>query len=90
VECKPLTCDLRGDVPTLLGRPLEVSLTKESGLAGLIFLIRQHLGVELAKEDPRLLAIHAWVSDQWESGRLTSIEWEELEPIARRALGAPD
>ena len=43
------------DVPQLLGRPLEVSLTKESGLAGLIFLIKQHLGIELSKDDPRLL-----------------------------------
>jgi citrate (Re)-synthase len=31
------------DVPRLLGRPLEVSLTKESGLAGLIFVANQHL-----------------------------------------------
>src|SRR5207248_329796 len=35
------------NVPALLGRPLEVSLTKESGLAGLIFLISQHLGIDL-------------------------------------------
>jgi 2-phosphinomethylmalic acid synthase len=75
-------------VPALLGRPLEVSLTKESGLAGLIFLIRQHLGVELSKEDPRLHAIHAWVEGEWESGRQTSIEWEELAPVAERAMSS--
>jgi 2-phosphinomethylmalic acid synthase len=74
------------DVPRLLGRPLEVSLTRESGLAGLVFLIRQHLGVEVAKDDPRLLQIQAWVDGEWASGRVTSIEWEELEPIVRAAL----
>jgi 2-phosphinomethylmalic acid synthase len=75
------------NVPALLGRPLEVSLTRESGLAGLIFLVRQHLGVDLSKEDPRLRAIQAWVEGEWESGRQTSIEWEELETVAREAVG---
>jgi 2-phosphinomethylmalic acid synthase len=69
------------DVPTLLGRPLEVSLTKDSGLAGIIFLIRQHLGVELRKDDPRLLAIHDHVMLEFDAGRQTSFEWEELRPV---------
>jgi 2-phosphinomethylmalic acid synthase len=72
------------DVPKLLGRPLEVSLTKDSGVAGLIFLIKQHLGVELAKDDADVLAIHAWTEHEFESGRQTSIEWEELEPVVRQ------
>lgn len=78
------------DVARLLGRPFEVSLTKDSGLAGLIFLIRQHLGLELAKDDPRLQAIHAWVLAEFDGGRQTSIEWEELAPIVHCHLhGAP-
>ncbi|HEU4742522.1 MAG TPA: hypothetical protein VFS50_13090 [Meiothermus sp.] len=75
------------DVPKLLGRPLEVSLTKESGLAGLIFLIRQHLGVELAKDNPGLQALHAWVAEEFEAGRQTAFEWEELEPKVKEYLG---
>jgi isopropylmalate/homocitrate/citramalate synthase len=74
------------NVPALLGRPLEVSLTKDSGLAGLIFLIKQHLGVELSKDSPGLQAIFAWVLNEFENGRQTSIEWEELEPVVRRYL----
>lgn len=74
------------DVPKLLGRPLEVSLTKESGLAGLIFLIRQHWGIELTKDNPGLQALHAWVMEQFEAGRQTAIEWEELEPKVRAYL----
>ena len=68
------------DVPELLGRPLEVSITKDSGLAGLQFLVKQHRGLELAKDDPALVALHGWVSEQFVQGRVTGIEWEELEP----------
>jgi 2-phosphinomethylmalic acid synthase len=68
------------NVPALLGRALEVSLTKESGLAGLIFLIRQHLGIDLPKDHPSVIAAYEWVTEQFEHGRQTSIEWEELQP----------
>jgi isopropylmalate/homocitrate/citramalate synthase len=68
------------DVPALLGRPFEVSITPESGLAGLIFILKQHAGVELAKDDPRLRELHAWVEEQFAAGRQTAIEWEELQP----------
>jgi isopropylmalate/homocitrate/citramalate synthase len=74
------------NVPELLGRPLEVSLTKESGLAGLIFVIKQHLGVTLAKDDAKLLEIHRWLTEQFDKGRMTSIEWEELEPLVISTL----
>jgi isopropylmalate/homocitrate/citramalate synthase len=75
------------DVPRLLGRPLEVSLTKDSGLAGLIFLIKQHTGRELSKSDPGLLAIHQEVVRQFDAGRQTSIEWEELAHLVEREVG---
>ena len=74
------------NVPDLLGRPLEVSLTKDSGIAGLIFLIKQHLGVELAKDDAGLQAIYTWMMTEFDNGRQTSIEWEEVAPIASEHL----
>jgi 2-phosphinomethylmalic acid synthase len=74
------------DVPKLLGRPLEVSLTKDSGIAGLVFLIKQHLGLELPKNDPDLLAIHAWTQREFDNGRQTSIEWEELAPAVQARI----
>jgi 2-phosphinomethylmalic acid synthase len=76
------------DVPRLLGRPLEVSLTKDSGLAGLIFLIHQHLNVDLPKDNPGLLKIYDWMIAEFDGGRQTSIEWEELEPIVRQEIAA--
>lgn len=77
------------DVPGLLGRPLEVSLTKDSGIAGLIFLIKQHLGVELPKDDPALKEVQAWILSEFDAERQTSIEWEELEPLVRARLTLP-
>ncbi|HEX7002619.1 MAG TPA: hypothetical protein VF168_00320 [Trueperaceae bacterium] len=77
------------DVPGLLGRPLEVSLTKESGSAGLVFLIRQHLGLDLAKDDPAIAEIQAQIDRQWAEGRTTGIDWPELEPLVRERLETP-
>jgi 2-phosphinomethylmalic acid synthase len=74
------------DVPTLLGRPLEVSLTKDSGVAGLIFLIKQHLGSDLGKDDPRLRSLHDRITREFDAGRQTSIEWEELRPLVTQYL----
>lgn len=77
------------DVPTLIGRPLEVSLTRDSGLAGLVFLIRQHTGRELGKDDPDLLRVHAALMDQFDGGRQTAVEWEEVEGLLAEGLVTP-
>ncbi len=75
------------NVPALLGRPLEVSLTKDSGIAGLIFLVKQHLGLDVAKDDPALQAVYAWTVAEFEGGRQTSIEWEEVAPLVIEKMG---
>lgn len=65
------------NVPALLGRPLELSLTADSGLAGLIFLIKAHTGEELSKDDAGLRALHARLGAEFGAGRQTAVEWEE-------------
>lgn len=72
------------DVPALLGRPLEVSLTKDSGIAGLIFLVKQHTGRELPKDHAGLQALHTELVAEFDAGRQTAVEWEEL---AERVAG---
>ncbi len=62
------------DVPTLLGRPLELSYKRDSGVAGPVFLFRQHTGQEPAKDDPRLAALHEELVRQFDSGWQTAIE----------------
>jgi isopropylmalate/homocitrate/citramalate synthase len=69
------------DVPRLLGRPLELSFTKDSGLAGLIFLIKQHTGREPAKDDEALKALHEELLRQFDAGRQTAVEWEEIADL---------
>jgi isopropylmalate/homocitrate/citramalate synthase len=76
------------NVPQLLNRPLEVSLTKESGIAGLVFLMRQRMGLDLPKDDPRLLKIYDWLMTEFDHGRQTSVEWEELAPVVARYFEA--
>lgn len=76
------------NVPALLGRPLDLSLTKDSGVAGLIFLIRQHTGTELAKDHAGLRALHASLTAEFDAGRQTAIEWEELAERALKLLAA--
>jgi 2-phosphinomethylmalic acid synthase len=76
------------DVPRLLGRPLELSVTKDSGIAGLIFLIRQRTGEELTKDDPRLRAVDEELARQFDAGRQTAVEWEEIEELLKVAATA--
>lgn len=71
------------DVPKLIGRPLEVSITKDSGAAGLVFLARQHLGIDLDKSDRVVREAHEWVMQQFDEGREVAIEWPELAPHFR-------
>ncbi len=66
------------NVPELIGRPLEVSLSKDSGIAGLIFVARQHLGRKFSKDDPEIQAAHEWMLRQFDEGRQTAVEWEEI------------
>jgi isopropylmalate/homocitrate/citramalate synthase len=73
------------DVPGLLGRPLEISLTRDSGLAGLVFLVKQRTGRELPKDDPQLRAVHDELMRQFDAGRQTAVEWEEISEL----LGEP-
>ncbi|MFC4427945.1 pyruvate carboxyltransferase [Deinococcus navajonensis] len=74
------------NVPKLLGRPLELSLTRDSGLAGLIFLIKAHTGQELPKDHPGLRALHVQLDASFEAGRQTAVEWEEIAERAQNLL----
>jgi len=66
------------DVPRLIGRPLEVSLTKDSGLAGLIFAAHQHLKGHFTKADPGVRRAYDWMIQEFDQGRQTAVEWEEI------------
>jgi isopropylmalate/homocitrate/citramalate synthase len=74
------------DTAALLNRPLAVNVTDRSGAAGIAFWIRQHTGQNLGKEHPAVEAIHAWVAQQYASGRTTAISDDEMADQVRQHL----
>jgi 2-phosphinomethylmalic acid synthase len=74
------------NAPALIGRELDVALTKDSGQAGLLFVLRRRLGLELSKDDPRVCEVHRWIEEQFAGGRITAIEWRELEAVVQRTF----
>ena len=59
-----------------------------------MFLIRQHTGRELAKDDPELVRVHEELGRQFDAGRQTAVEWEEIAGLlggqaSQRSTGRP-
>jgi citrate (Re)-synthase len=78
------------DTNALLGRPLEVSITKESGLAGLVFMAKQHSGQAWSKDHPNIRAAHQVLQAEFEAGRQSAVEWEELAGLLGYSLSMAD
>ena len=80
------------DTNKLLNRPATVEISKTSGTAGIAYWINQHYRLpeekKIAKNDPLVTALKAWVDEQYETGRQTVICAAEMEQcIARLAPG---
>lgn len=71
------------DTEKLLNRPATVEISKTSGTAGIAYWINQTYrlkdGEKLAKNDPLVLALKAWVDDLYEAGRQTMVSHKELD-----------
>ena len=71
------------DTKKLLNRPATVEISKTSGLAGIAYWVNQNYNLspeqELAKNDPLILQLKAWVDSEYEAGRQTMISTGELE-----------
>ncbi len=67
----------------ILNRPASVMINKTSGLAGLAYWVNNHYGLKgndmIDKRDPAIISMKAWVDEQYENGRQTSISDMELE-----------
>jgi isopropylmalate/homocitrate/citramalate synthase len=74
------------NAPLLTGRELEVALTKDSGQAGLLFVLNKRLDLDLAKDDPRVVQVNRWLDEQWSEGRVSAVEWQELEPVVEKTF----
>ena len=71
------------DTEKLLNRPATVEISKTSGLAGIAYWINQNYKLagadQLAKNDPLVTALKAWIDELYEQGRQTMISHKELE-----------
>jgi isopropylmalate/homocitrate/citramalate synthase len=78
------------DTHKILNRPIKVTITDKSGVAGITYWVNQRLGLrddkKLDKRHPSILKIAAWIEKQYNDGRLTSISDEEMEKLCKKYL----
>jgi len=78
------------DTTKILNRPLTITVTDKSGLAGVAYWINSYLKLEddqgIDKYHPGVVAIAKWVEEQYREKRTTGISDEEMLMQARRHL----
>jgi len=75
------------DTQKILRRPISVAITDKSGAAGIKHWIETHYGIDVPKDDARLLSIRDKVDDEYEAGRTTAISDDEMHRWYRNAFG---
>jgi isopropylmalate/homocitrate/citramalate synthase len=75
------------DTEGILRRKVGVAITDKSGAAGIKHWIDANYGTNLAKDDPRLVAIRDKVDAQYEEGRTTAISDEEMHAWYEEVFG---
>jgi len=45
------------------------------------------MGIDVQKDDPALAEVYTWMMAEFDGGRQTAIEWEELESRVRAMMG---
>ncbi|HOD84643.1 MAG: 2-isopropylmalate synthase [Planctomycetes bacterium ADurb.Bin126] len=66
------------DTQAILGRNPSVAITDKSGAAGIKHWLEANYGVDVPKDDARLLAIRDRVDREYEAGRTTTISDDEM------------
>jgi isopropylmalate/homocitrate/citramalate synthase len=69
------------DTDKLLNRPISISITDKSGLAGILLWIHNKIGrgdASLSKDHPGVKKIYEWVLSEYEAGRETCISDAEM------------
>jgi isopropylmalate/homocitrate/citramalate synthase len=81
------------DTRAILKRPLKITVTDKSGLAGIAKWINENIpsirdgnAEEVSKRHPGIRRVNDWVMEQYEQGRTTSISPEELVAQAKHYI----
>ena len=75
------------DTQAILNRPAGVAITDKSGAAGIKHWIEGRFGQDVAKDDPRLIAIKDQVDAEYEAGRTSAVSEEEMLAWYHEAFG---
>ena len=75
------------DTEKLLNRPVRVSITDKSGVAGIVYWVDSYLNLEgdqrIDKRNPGLMKIKKWIDEQYAQNRTTAISDDEMLHLAR-------
>ena len=78
------------DTRKLLNRPVSITVTDKTGIAGVAYWVNSRLGLEgensINKRHPGIVKIHKRIMQEYEEGRVTSISRKEMEQWARLSL----
>ena len=78
------------DTRGILRRPVSITITDKTGIAGVAYWVNSRLGLEseaaINKRHPGIVKIHKRIMQEYEGGRVTSISRKEMEHWARQYL----
>ena len=78
------------DTQKILSRPVSITVTDKTGIAGVAYWVNSRLGLEeensINKRHPGIVKIHKRIMQEYEDGRVTSISRKEMEQWARQYL----
>ena len=78
------------DTRKILSRPVSITVTDKTGIAGVAYWVNSRLGLEgensINKRHPGIVKIHKRIMQEYEEGRVTSISRKEMEQWARQYL----
>lgn len=76
------------DTEKILDRPLKVSITDKSGVAGISHWINSNLDPkeEISKKHPKVTKMYKWIQKQYNEGRTTSISDDEMFKLSRNYM----
>jgi isopropylmalate/homocitrate/citramalate synthase len=75
------------DTKKLLNRPAGVAITDKTGAAGIKHYIEERYEIEIAKHDPRVVAIKDKIDAEYAAERVSAISDEEMDTWIKEAFG---
>jgi isopropylmalate/homocitrate/citramalate synthase len=75
------------DTKKLLNRPVGVAITDKTGAAGIKHYIEERYQIEIAKHDPRVVAIKDKIDAEYAAERVSAVSDEEMNTWIKEAFG---